>query len=230
MSRACRKQHDVHDDAFVELERVDRHLWRRRRAVHALAETSLRIGAGRLRRAGRPVGLRQVDHPQAGERADPRSARVSSTSPGREIGADAGARRHGVPESDPAAVAHDPRQRDAAAEDRAAVPRANTAPSARASSATAPRRCSRRSASRGFGDKHPWQLSGGMMQRASLCRALIHDPAAPDARRAVRRARPVHPRGAVGDHAEPVDDAEADRASSSPTTSRNRPISPTASA
>lgn len=28
----------------------------------------------------------------------------------------------------------------------------------------------------GFGDKFPWQLSGGMMQRANLCRALIHDP------------------------------------------------------
>jgi NitT/TauT family transport system ATP-binding protein len=27
-----------------------------------------------------------------------------------------------------------------------------------------------------FGDKRPWQLSGGMLQRASLCRALIHDP------------------------------------------------------
>lgn len=28
----------------------------------------------------------------------------------------------------------------------------------------------------GFGEKYPWQLSGGMMQRANLCRALIHDP------------------------------------------------------
>lgn len=29
----------------------------------------------------------------------------------------------------------------------------------------------------GFADKFPWQLSGGMQQRASLCRALIHEPA-----------------------------------------------------
>lgn len=28
----------------------------------------------------------------------------------------------------------------------------------------------------GFGSKFPWQLSGGMQQRASLCRALIHEP------------------------------------------------------
>ena len=28
----------------------------------------------------------------------------------------------------------------------------------------------------GAGDKFPWQLSGGMQQRASLCRALIHGP------------------------------------------------------
>ena len=29
---------------------------------------------------------------------------------------------------------------------------------------------------KGFEDHIPWQLSGGMPQRASLCRALIHDP------------------------------------------------------
>jgi NitT/TauT family transport system ATP-binding protein len=29
---------------------------------------------------------------------------------------------------------------------------------------------------KGFGEKRPWQLSGGMLQRASLCRALIHEP------------------------------------------------------
>ena len=29
----------------------------------------------------------------------------------------------------------------------------------------------------GFEDRAPWQLSGGMQQRASLCRALIHRPA-----------------------------------------------------
>jgi NitT/TauT family transport system ATP-binding protein len=28
----------------------------------------------------------------------------------------------------------------------------------------------------GAGAKYPWQLSGGMQQRASLCRALIHEP------------------------------------------------------
>jgi NitT/TauT family transport system ATP-binding protein len=29
----------------------------------------------------------------------------------------------------------------------------------------------------GFGERYPWELSGGMQQRVSLCRALIHSPA-----------------------------------------------------
>jgi NitT/TauT family transport system ATP-binding protein len=29
---------------------------------------------------------------------------------------------------------------------------------------------------KGFENKNPWELSGGMQQRASICRALLHDP------------------------------------------------------
>jgi NitT/TauT family transport system ATP-binding protein len=36
--------------------------------------------------------------------------------------------------------------------------------------------CFRKVGLGGYEDKFPWQLSGGMQQRASICRALIHEP------------------------------------------------------
>ena len=41
---------------------------------------------------------------------------------------------------------------------------------------SAPRSCSASVGLAGLGGKFPWELSGGMQQRTSLCRALIHEP------------------------------------------------------
>ena len=82
----------------------------------------------------------------------------------------------------------------------------------------------------GFGDKYPWQLSGGMMQRASLCRALIHEP---------QLLMLDEPFGALDQFTREelwaiMQDLWMTRTNrpscSSPTISRRRPISPTASA
>jgi len=87
--------------------------------------------------------------------------------------ADAG--RHGVPEPDPAALDDDPRH--------VMLPLKIVPPFR--SEFRAKRKTEFRDRAeallaqvglKGFGDKFPWQLSGGMMQRASLCRALVHDP------------------------------------------------------
>ncbi len=83
--------------------------------------------------------------------------------------------RHGVPEPDAAALAHDAGKPAAAARDRAAASQPD-ALATRTNTSPGPRPCCRRWGCKGMGEKFPWQLSGGMQQRASLCRALIHEP------------------------------------------------------
>jgi NitT/TauT family transport system ATP-binding protein len=73
-----------------------------------------------------------------------------------------------------AALAHHARQRAAAAGDRRTLPLQFQASASRIRRARA--RLLRQVGLGGYEDKYPWQLSGGMQQRASICRALIHEP------------------------------------------------------
>ena len=74
-----------------------------------------------------------------------------------------------------AALAHDGRQRAAAAGDRRALPLDLQGASATSTSSEA-RKLLQKVGLGGYEDKFPWQLSGGMQQRASICRALVHEP------------------------------------------------------
>jgi NitT/TauT family transport system ATP-binding protein len=82
--------------------------------------------------------------------------------------------RHGLPGAQPAALAHHGAERDAAAGDRRALPQQLQAEAGRVRG-QGPQAAAERGPG-GYEDKFPWQLSGGMQQRASICRALIHEP------------------------------------------------------
>ena len=75
-----------------------------------------------------------------------------------------------------AAVAHDAGKSPAAAGDRASRTVANLRRNKSGIRRPRRKRCSTSVGLAGQSAKFPWELSGGMQQRTSLCRALIHEP------------------------------------------------------
>ena len=74
----------------------------------------------------------------------------------------------------------------------------------------------------GFEHRHPYELSGGMQQRAAFCQAMVHEPRHAAPRRAAGQARRDDAREHPQRPAAPVDDEASPTVSSSPTRSRRR--------
>ena len=194
----------------IELSEASVTFGRGDRAVPALSTTTLADRRRRVRRAGRAFRMRQVHHPAAGQRA---GAAIHRRRHRRRPGSGGArpARRHGVPESDHAALDDDRAEHHAAAQDRRAVPFA--IPQAAQDRIPRQGQCAAGAGRpQGF-----WQpLSLATLRRHASARQSVPraDPRAAHAaaRRAVRRARPVHAGRTVVDPSGSLDRPQADRA------------------
>ncbi len=160
--------------ALIEFQESSVTFGRGAKAVQALAPTSLKIAEGDFVALVGPSGCgKSTILKMVGELLKPSTGHVFVA--GREIGANPDPHRHGLPEPDAAALADDPRQHHAPLK---IVPpfRQEYRAKKRGEFRARVEALLDQVGLGGFGDKYPWQLSGGMMQRANLCRALVHDP------------------------------------------------------
>jgi NitT/TauT family transport system ATP-binding protein len=163
-----------HSDAFVELEKVTVTYGRAERAIYALAETNLRVAPGDFVALVGPSGCGKSTILKLVTGLIGASTGLVYVS-GREVGAEP--MRVGMAFQNPTLLPW------MTIRDNVMLP-LKIVPPFRAEF-RAKRKTEFRDRAeallaqvglKGFGDKFPWQLSGGMMQRASLCRALVHDP------------------------------------------------------
>jgi NitT/TauT family transport system ATP-binding protein len=163
-----------HTEALVELEGATVTYGRGPRGVHALARTDLRVGQGDFVALVGPSGCGKSTILKLVTGLIKASSGFVFVS-GREVGAEP--MRVGMAFQNPTLLPW------LSIRDNVMLPLKIVAPFRKEYRAQRKRAFRERADAllaqvglAGFGDKYPWQLSGGMMQRASLCRALIHDP------------------------------------------------------